>query len=62
MTMTTNEYKTLHANEPSKLDKLVSDALQQGYRVHGSPYAVAAPTGNFTLFCQAVISPDVHVP
>ncbi len=58
--MTTNEYKTLHANEPSKLDKLVTEALQQGYRVHGSPYAVAAPTGSFTLFCQAVVSADVH--
>jgi hypothetical protein len=58
--MTTNEYKTLHANEPSKLDKQVSEALQQGYRLHGGPYTIHTPAASSTLFCQVVVSSDVQ--
>jgi hypothetical protein len=62
--MTTGEYKTIIAGTTAELDKKVSEALRQGYKLYGSPYVVIQPTAQLKTalgFYQAVIGPPASV-
>jgi hypothetical protein len=56
------EYKTIKAHTSEELDKLVTEAITQGCRLHGSPYAFkpGSPAEYPVLFFQVVVGPEVQ--